>query len=51
MDKIVPERLKYGDEIRVVINADFGHTTPVFTFPIGGYANIQLDNEIKIEIL
>ncbi|MBR1803260.1 MAG: LD-carboxypeptidase [Clostridia bacterium] len=36
--------------IPIVINANFGHTTPIFTFPIGGYAKIQLDEETKIEI-
>ena len=29
--------------IPVIIDADFGHTTPIFTFPIGG--NIIIDNE------
>ena len=36
--------------IPIVINADFGHTTPIFTFPIGGYAKIKFDEEVKIEI-
>ena len=27
----------------VIINADFGHTTPIFTFPIGG--NIIIDDD------
>ena len=35
-------------DIPVVVNADFGHTTPIFTFPIGGYAYIN-NNEIKIK--
>ena len=26
--------------IPVIANVDFGHTTPIFTFPIGGYAKI-----------
>lgn len=34
--------------IPVVINADFGHTTPIFTFPIGGCAYIN-NNKIKIK--
>ena len=29
--------------IPVIINADFGHTTPIFTFPIGG--NITINND------
>ena len=37
------------DNIPIVINADFGHTTPIFTFPIGGYARIKLDDDIEIE--
>ena len=38
------------NNIPIVINADFGHTTPIFTFPIGGYAKIKIDEEIMIEI-
>ena len=37
-------------DIPIVINADFGHTTPIFTFPIGGYAKIKVDEKIRIEI-
>ena len=37
--------------IPVVINCDFGHTTPIFTFPIGAKAIINLDNEIDIKII
>lgn len=35
--------------IPVICNADFGHTTPIFTFPIGGTANLQV-KEGKIEL-
>lgn len=28
-------------DIPLLINLDFGHTTPIFTFPIGGYAKIK----------
>ena len=38
------------ENIPIAINADFGHTTPIFTFPIGGDAKIELDKEIKIEM-
>ena len=38
------------NNIPIVINSDFGHTTPIFTFPIGGYAKIKIDENIKIEI-
>ena len=43
------EKLK---KIPVIFNADFGHTTPIFTFPIGGKCimNIEKDN-ISIKIL
>ena len=37
--------------VPVIINADFGHTTPIFTFPIGGNVYINAnDKEIKIRI-
>ena len=38
------------EDIPIIINADFGHTTPIFTFPIGGYAKIRMNENIKIEI-
>jgi muramoyltetrapeptide carboxypeptidase len=31
------------DAIPVVANASFGHTTPQFTFPIGGYGSLHAD--------
>lgn len=37
-------------DVPIIINADFGHTTPMFTFPIGGYAKIKVDENIEIEI-
>ena len=36
--------------IPVIANADFGHTTPIFTFPIGGQAELTAGNEIKLVI-
>jgi len=36
--------------IPVVANADFGHTTPIFTFPIGGHATLTAGNEVKLTI-
>lgn len=44
------ETKKELNNIPIVINADFGHTTPIFTFPIGGYAKIKVDEDVKIEI-
>lgn len=38
--------------IPVIVNADFGHTTPIFTFPIGGTCTIKAINgkvELKIK--
>jgi muramoyltetrapeptide carboxypeptidase len=36
----------------VIANVDFGHTTPMITFPIGGTVKIQAGNsEAKINIL
>lgn len=38
-------------DIPVIAGADFGHTTPIFAFPIGGYAKLEaLNGEIKLLI-
>lgn len=38
-------------DIPVIANCNFGHTTPIFTFPIGGYAKIlSSKDKIKVEI-
>ena len=40
------------ENIPVVINCDFGHTTPIITFPIGGQAELKAENgkvELKIK--
>ena len=40
------------NEIPVIVNADFGHTTPQFTFPIGGKARISTtEGKARIEIV
>ncbi|MBP3284927.1 MAG: LD-carboxypeptidase [Clostridia bacterium] len=36
--------------IPVIANADFGHTTPIFTFPIGGHASLTAGKEAKLVI-
>ena len=37
--------------IPIVANADFGHTNPMFTFPIGGKVKIKIkQNEVKITL-
>ncbi len=36
----------------VIANVDFGHTSPMITFPVGGEAGLEVDNgKIKLEIL
>ena len=50
--KRIFENKKELENIPIIINADFGHTTPIFTFPIGGYAKIKATEEnINIQIL
>lgn len=36
--KTIFKTKKELENIPIILNADFGHTTPIFTFPIGGYA-------------
>ena len=37
--------------IPVVAGADFGHSTPIFTFPVGGHARLSAkDGKIEIYI-
>lgn len=31
--------------IPVIAGADFGHTTPIFTFPVGGYAKLEANKD------
>ena len=39
------------ENIPVICDADFGHTTPIFTFPIGGTAKLECKkDEIKLSI-
>ena len=39
------------DNIPVIAGADFGHTTPIFTFPVGGYVKLDARNgEINLSI-
>ena len=53
-DKIVKmiRSKKELENIPVVANLDFGHTSPIFTFPIGGIARLSARKDgIKLEIL
>ncbi len=47
MIKNKPELTK----IPIIAGVDFGHTTPIITFPIGGFARLDVtDNKIKLAI-
>jgi muramoyltetrapeptide carboxypeptidase LdcA involved in peptidoglycan recycling len=38
--------------IPIIANADFGHTNPIFTFPVGGTARLEAsENIIKLTIV
>ena len=49
--KEIIETKKELKDIPIIIDADFGHTTPIFTFPIGGTAEMNIENEIRIKIM
>lgn len=36
--------------IPIIFDSDFGHTTPIYTFPIGGYCKINTKEKIKIKV-
>ena len=40
------------NNLPVISNIDFGHTSPMITFPVGGEASLEVGNgKIKLEIL
>jgi len=40
------------DNLPVIANVDFGHTSPMITFPVGGEANLEVkNNKVKLGIL
>ena len=52
------EKLKYiiesKEELKnlpIIANADFGHTNPLITFPIGGTAKLKVDGKVELIIL
>lgn len=48
--KLIKNKIELNG-IPVIANVDFGHTTPIFTFPIGGYAKIVAkDGNTSIQI-
>lgn len=49
--KIIFNNKKELSNIPIVINADFGHTNPMITIPLGGKANINVNSDdISIKI-
>ena len=50
--KFIIQTKKELRSIPIIANADFGHSNPLITFPIGGTAKISaLKDRVKIEIL
>jgi muramoyltetrapeptide carboxypeptidase len=40
------------DGIPVIANADFGHTTPQFTFPVGGQGRLMaMEGNAQLEVV
>ncbi len=40
------------DSLPIIANVDFGHTSPIITFPVGGEVNLEVGNgKIKLEII
>ena len=39
------------ENIPVIANADFGHTNPLITFPIGGTVKLKVNNKVEFKIL
>jgi muramoyltetrapeptide carboxypeptidase len=37
--------------ISIIANADFGHTTPIFTFPIGGTCHLQAEMSGSVKLI
>jgi muramoyltetrapeptide carboxypeptidase LdcA involved in peptidoglycan recycling len=38
-------------DIPIIANADFGHTNPLITFPIGGTVKLKVDSKVELKIL
>jgi muramoyltetrapeptide carboxypeptidase LdcA involved in peptidoglycan recycling len=49
---VVPPKLQPGSSVRVIAPSrslaiiDFGHTTPIATFPIGGTVEVHADRSV-----
>jgi len=55
MQEMLVKMIKDKDELKgipVIANADFGHTTPQFTFPIGGKGRLAVvDGKVSFTIV
>jgi muramoyltetrapeptide carboxypeptidase LdcA involved in peptidoglycan recycling len=50
--KYILQTKSYLANIPIIANADFGHTNPMFTFPIGGKARLEANEEgIRLTIV
>lgn len=49
--KYIIEAKKELKNIPIIGNADFGHTNPLITFPIGGTARLKVDDKVELIIL
>lgn len=50
MEKIIKSKKELSG-IPVVANVDFGHTDPIFTFPIGGEVKVFAGSESRLEVI
>ena len=49
--KIIKSK-KELNNLPVIANVDFGHTSPIITYPIGGEVNLEVEKgKVKLEIL
>lgn len=50
LKKVLTEKKQLAS-IPLVYNVDFGHTSPIFTFPIGGLVKVTIRKGVRIEVL
>ncbi|MGE0792952.1 MAG: S66 peptidase family protein [Candidatus Woesearchaeota archaeon] len=50
LTKIVKSK-KELDNIPIIANVDFGHTTPLITFPIGGKVSLKVNTQVELKII
>lgn len=54
---MTPDKLNYVfskaplRSIPIITNADFGHTTPIFTFPIGGICSLRAEASGEVKLI